>query len=119
MNVYLGLDIGTTNIKMLLVDERGSVVKSMSCPLELSAPRPAWAEQDPEDWWNGVWTLLSSVPSDMNVLRIGLSGQMHTLVPVDDDGTVLRKAILWCDRERPPNATRRPPQSGERTRSSR
>ena len=97
MNVYLGLDIGTTNIKMLLVDERGSVVKSMSHPLELSAPRPAWAEQDPEDWWNGVWTLLSSVPSDMNVLRIGLSGQMHTLVPVDSEGNVLRKAILWCD----------------------
>lgn len=97
MNVYLGLDIGTTNIKMILADEKGRVVKSLSYPLEFSAPRPAWAEQDPEDWWKGVLALLSSVPSEMKVLRIGLSGQMHTLVPVDKEGNVLRKAILWCD----------------------
>lgn len=97
MDVYLGLDIGTTGIKALLTDRSGTVVKSLSCPLDLITPRPAWAEQDPEDWWRGVVALLQAVPRDMKVLRIGLSGQMHTLVPLDIRGRVLRNAILWCD----------------------
>ncbi len=97
MNVYLGIDIGTTNIKALLVDEAGKVLKSMSHTLSLSAPYPAWAEQNPEDWWDGVMALMRQVPEDMNVLCIGLSGQMHTLVPVDSAGKVLHNAILWCD----------------------
>ena len=97
MDVYLGLDIGTTNIKMTLADGEGKVVESRSHPLGMSSPGPAWAEQDPEDWWTGVTELLSSVPGNVRVVGIGLSGQMHTLVPVDRDGRVLRKAILWCD----------------------
>ena len=97
MEVYLGLDVGTTGIKALLVDPAGAVVKSLSHPLELLTPRPAWAEQDPESWWQGVSALLHAVPRNMKVLRIGLSGQMHSLVPLDGEGRVLRNAILWCD----------------------
>ncbi len=97
MDVYLGLDIGTTNIKMILADGEGKVIESRSSPLGISAPGHGWAEQDPEDWWTGVTELLSSVPGKVRVAGIGLSGQMHTLVPVDREGRVLRKAILWCD----------------------
>lgn len=97
MNVYLGFDIGTTNVKALLVDENGKVIKGMSHPLKFLAPKPAWAEQDPADWWDAVEILMSQIPSDMKVRRIGLSGQMHTLVVTDESEKVLRNAILWCD----------------------
>ena len=97
MNVYLGIDVGTTGIKALAVDASGKVLKSLSHPLSLLTPHPAWAEQEPEGWWQGVLSLLHAVPKDMKVVRIGLSGQMHTLVPLDKDGHVLRNAILWCD----------------------
>ncbi|MDR1621825.1 MAG: xylulokinase [Synergistaceae bacterium] len=97
MDVNLGIDVGTTGIKALAVDASGSVVGSFSHPLSLLTPHPAWAEQDPESWWEGVLSLLQAVPKDMKVVRIGLSGQMHTLVPLDKDGNVLRNAILWCD----------------------
>lgn len=97
MDVYLGLDIGTTGIKALLTDRSGAVVKSLAYPLDIITPRPAWAEQDPESWWRGVVSLLQAVPKGMKVLRIGLSGQMHTLVPLDAGGRVLRNAILWSD----------------------
>ncbi|MDR2523764.1 MAG: xylulokinase [Synergistaceae bacterium] len=97
MKVYLGIDVGTTSIKALAVDASGKVAGSFSHPLSLLAPHPAWAEQDPESWWEGVMSLLRAVPKDMKVERIGLSGQMHTLVPLDKDGKVLRNAILWCD----------------------
>ncbi|GHS98884.1 xylulokinase [Synergistales bacterium] len=97
MNVYLGIDIGTTGIKALAVDSGGRVAGSFSAPLTLLSPHPAWAEQDPNAWWEGVLLILRSIPKDMQVTRIGLSGQMHTLVPLDKNGNVLRNAILWCD----------------------
>jgi xylulokinase len=97
MNVYLGIDVGTTGIKALAVDASGGVVRGFSHPLALLTPHPAWAEQDPECWWEGVLSILRQVPGDLEVERIGLSGQMHTLVPLDDSGNVLRNAILWCD----------------------
>jgi len=97
MNVYLGIDVGTAGIKALAVDASGKVAENFFHPLALMTPHPAWAEQDPESWWEGVLALLRAVPRDMKVERIGLSGQMHTLVPLDKDGRVLRNAILWCD----------------------
>ncbi|MDR2180045.1 MAG: xylulokinase [Synergistaceae bacterium] len=97
MDVNLGIDVGTTGIKVLAVDGSGNVVGNFSHPLSLLTPHPAWAEQDPESWWEGVLSLLQAVPRNMKVKRIGLSGQMHTLVPLDKDGNVLRNAILWCD----------------------
>ncbi|MDR1885069.1 MAG: xylulokinase, partial [Synergistaceae bacterium] len=102
MNVYLGIDVGTTGIKALAVDRSGRVAGNFSHPLELLTPHPAWAEQDPERWWEGVMTILRSIPSDLRVERIGLSGQMHTLVPLDKNGRVIRNAILWCDQRTSP-----------------
>ena len=101
MNVFLGIDVGTTGIKALAVDESGHVVWSETHPLSMLTPHPAWAEQDPETWWEGVVAILRKIPADIKVERIGLSGQMHTLVPLDSDGKVIRNAILWCDQRTP------------------
>jgi xylulokinase len=97
MDVYLGLDLGTTNLKALLVDKAGRVRYAKSHPLALKIPRPAWAEQDPADWIQAAETLLSDLPSRFKVRRLGLSGQMHSLVGLDAAGKVVRPAILWCD----------------------
>jgi xylulokinase len=97
IEVFLGIDVGTTGIKALAADGGGEVVWSASRPLALLTPRPAWAEQNPETWWEGVASILREIPRDLKVARIGLSGQMHTLVPLDASGRVIRDAILWCD----------------------
>jgi xylulokinase len=94
---FLGLDLGTTAVKALAAAPDGRTLWSLAAPLSMSAPRPAWAEQDPEDWWAAVKGLLRSVPRHIKVERLGLSGQMHTLVPLGSGGRVLRPAILWCD----------------------
>ncbi|MDR1546618.1 MAG: xylulokinase [Deltaproteobacteria bacterium] len=96
-SAFLGLDVGTTGIKALAADEFGRIVFSAERPLSLSTPRPAWAEQNPQDWWDGVQALLKDVPAELKIERLGLSGQMHTLVPLDAGGAVVRPAILWCD----------------------
>jgi xylulokinase len=101
MNVFLGMDIGTTGIKALAVNEAGKVEWSATKPLSMLTPHPAWAEQDPEMWWEGVVAILREIPGDFKVERIGLSGQMHTLVPLDESGRVIRNAILWCDQRTP------------------
>ena len=97
MEVYLGLDLGTTNLKALLVDRAGRVRYARSHPLTLKTPRPAWAEQDPAEWIQAAEALLSGLPSRFKVRRLGLSGQMHSLVGLDAAGKVVRPAILWCD----------------------
>ena len=101
MNVFLGMDIGTTGIKALAVNEAGKVEWSATKPLSMMTPHPAWAEQYPEKWWEGVVAILREIPGDFRVERIGLSGQMHTLVPLDESGRVIRNAILWCDQRTP------------------
>lgn len=97
MEVYLGLDLGTTSLKALLVDKNGVARKSLSCPLSLKTPKPAWAEQDPEDWVRAAENLLALIPKKFKVRRIGLSGQMHSLVALDARDKVIRPAILWSD----------------------
>lgn len=102
MTIFLGLDVSTTSAKALLINEKGGVVGSASTPLTLSAPRPLWSEQDPRDWWSGIVSSIrqvleqASVPGS-NVTAIGLTGQMHGLVLLDEHGDVLRPAILWND----------------------
>lgn len=97
MDAYLGLDLGTTGLKALLVDPEGRPLHAASHPLSLSAPEPAWAEQDPAQWIRAAETLLATLPKKHRVRRIGISGQMHSLVPLDEKGQVIRPAILWCD----------------------
>lgn len=97
---FIGIDVSTTASKVIAVDEGGQVVASHSHPHELSTPRPLWAEQDPREWWHATQTalraVLQSISSD-EVMGIGLTGQMHGLVALDEQGEPVRPAILWND----------------------
>jgi xylulokinase len=91
----VGLDVGTTGLKALAVSPEGEVLRRATVEYPLSVPRPGWAEQDPEDWWQAAETALASLGVDP--AGIGLSGQMHGLVALDAEKRVLRPAILWND----------------------
>jgi xylulokinase len=102
MGVYLGIDIGTSGTKTLLINDRGQILAEANASYPLHHPKPLWSEQDPEDWWTAtVQTVRQAVaeaavaPSD--VLAIGLSGQMHGSVFLDKNQRVIRKALLWND----------------------
>jgi xylulokinase len=102
MRLLLGIDISTTGAKALLTDDAGRVVASASNPLTLSTPRPLWSEQNPEDWWQAIAASIRQALKEANargdeVAAIGLTGQMHGLVLLDEKGDVLRPAILWND----------------------
>ena len=105
--LYLGIDISTTGAKALLIDSSGKVISSCSTPLTLSTPRPLWSEQDPQDWWEGAATSIRQALEEAGVTgeavaAIGLTGQMHGLVLLDERGQVLRPAILWNDQRTGP-----------------
>jgi xylulokinase len=89
----IGLDIGTTGAKAIALDPDGNVAASATEEYPLSTPQPGWAEQDPELWWQAAQRCLTRLPEG----PVGLSGQMHGLVVLDEHGTVLRPAILWND----------------------
>lgn len=98
----LGIDVSTTSAKALLIDTTGKVVASASSPLSVTSPHPLWSEQDPIDWWDGVAASIKTVLREAgadgpDVSAIGLTGQMHGLVLLDESGDVLRPAILWND----------------------
>ncbi len=102
MKYLIGLDVGTSGAKCIMIDETGKVIASSTQEYPLSTPRPGWAEQNPEDWWQGVVKGLQVIlkkaavdPSD--ILGLSYSGQMHGLVALDEDNQVIRPAILWCD----------------------
>lgn len=97
MRAYLGLDLGATSLKALLVGADGQVLHSLSRPLSISSPRAAWAEQEPAAWIKAAESLLASIPKKFHIRRIGLSGQMHSLAPLDERDQVIRPAILWGD----------------------
>jgi len=99
---FLGLDISTTGSKALLVDERGQVTAVASSLHTLQTPRPLWSEQDPGEWWEAASKAIHSVLEKAGiggeaVSEVGLTGQMHGLVLLDEMGNVLRPAILWND----------------------
>ncbi len=97
---YLGIDVGTTAVKALVVDESGAVAGEAESPLEVSVPNPGWAEQDPADWWRGTIEAVRAACAGAGVRgveAIGLSGQMHSSVLLDGADSVLRPAILWND----------------------
>jgi xylulokinase len=99
---FLGLDIGTSAVKAVLVDENQAIIATASRPIKTSRPQPHWAEQDPEEWWtrtcDAVSELLMKAGSTWRDTRaIGLSGQMHGAVLLDKTGKPLRPAIIWSD----------------------
>ncbi|MFZ2413433.1 MAG: xylulokinase, partial [Candidatus Cryosericum sp.] len=95
----IGVDAGTGSVKGLLVDASGTIVATASAPIRLSSPCPGWAEQNPGDWWKATIQILDTLTVDRNleVLAVSISGQMHSLVTLDEGGDVVRPAILWCD----------------------
>jgi xylulokinase len=99
-DLFLGLDVGTSSVKAILVSAGGHVEAAASKPLTLQTPQPGWAEQDPESWWTAsvasIRELLTRHPG-AGVACVGVSGQMHSSVFLDKSGTVIRPALLWCD----------------------
>lgn len=96
----LGLDIGTSCVKAGLFDPRGTLLASASAPLSLYAPHPGWAEQEPEDWWQGACQLVIQVLAEaehIHVTAVGLSGQCPGHVLVDRNGQAIGRAIIWRD----------------------
>jgi xylulokinase len=99
---FLGIDVGTSAVKAILVDERQTAVAEADVPLQVSRPHDLWSEQDPEIWWDAVQSALDQLrtqsPSALPEIRgIGLSGQMHGAVLLDENDLPLRPAILWND----------------------
>jgi xylulokinase len=91
--VLVGLDVGTSAVKGVAIDDEGLVLATASADYPLSRPRPGWSEQEPERWWRAAEDVLSRLPDG----PVGLSGQMHGLVVLDTEQRVLRPAILWND----------------------
>ncbi|CAN5375830.1 xylulokinase [soil metagenome] len=126
MAKMLGIDVGTSGCKGILIDENGRVLKTAGAEYPLSIPRPMWSEQNPEDWWRGVQEVIAAI-GEPNPDAVGLTGQMHGSVFLDVQGEVVRPAILWNDqrtteqcaeidrrvgRERVREITRNPPLTG-------
>lgn len=102
MSLLLGIDVSTTASKALLINGDGEVAGSATTAHPLSTPRPLWSEQDPEHWWQSVSAsvrdcLLQTGVSGESVSAVGLTGQMHGLVILDENQKPLRPAILWND----------------------
>jgi xylulokinase len=95
VTTLVGLDVGTTGVKALAIGATGEILASAEEGYPLSTPRPGWSEQDPEDWWRASQAALAQLGVETG--RVGLSGQMHGLVCLDEHDRVLRPAILWND----------------------
>ncbi|HEX2235650.1 MAG TPA: xylulokinase [Actinomycetota bacterium] len=96
MTSLVGIDVGTSSVKAIAISREGRVRARAEEPLDLVVPRPGWAEQDPDDWWRATQAVLARLDVG-DVAGIGLSGQMHGLVALDEHMDVLRPAILWND----------------------
>jgi xylulokinase len=99
---FIGIDIGTSAVKAVIVDDRQTLVAAWEAPLDWQSPHPGWSEQNPEAWWTASQQALLGLKSASgaawsDVAAIGLSGQMHGAVVLDAYGDVLRPAILWND----------------------
>ena len=98
--VTLGLDVGTSGVRVLAVDGRGVVVGETTRAYPLLTPKPGWTEQRPEDWAEATLEALTETAAELGgreVLALGLSGQMHGMVPLDASGEPVRPALLWND----------------------
>src|SRR5476651_1648423 len=100
--VSLGIDLGTSELKAILLDERGAVLAHAGARLSVSRRQTGWSEQQPEDWWQACLSALDQLRLNQPVAYaavrcIGLSGQMHGAVLLDEGNQVLYPAILWDD----------------------
>ena len=102
MAYYLGIDVGTSGTKTLLMDARARVLATATAAHSLSAPKPGWSEQDPDEWWSATVQATRAVlrkakVKGSQVSAVSFSGQMHGLVVTDGAGKVLRPSIIWND----------------------
>ncbi|MDX2153560.1 MAG: xylulokinase [Bryobacteraceae bacterium] len=100
---WLGIDTGTGGTRALLIDEKGTVRHSFTAAHEeMTMERPLWAEQRPENWWDAAVAAIRGVLQESkakaaDIRGVGLSGQMHGLVLLDEGGAVIRRSLIWCD----------------------
>lgn len=102
MKMFLGIDIGTSGVKALLIDEQGNIQASAMVEYPIYSPFPLWSEQEPEDWWKASIEVLRQLVHDIGdrskqICAIGLTGQMHGVVFLDKQNQVIRRALLWND----------------------
>ena len=102
MKLFLGIDIGTSGVKALLIDEQGTIQASAMVEYPIYTPFPLWSEQEPEDWWQGTIKVLHQLVQkagnrSKQIFAIGLTGQMHGAVFLDKQNRVIRRALLWND----------------------
>lgn len=100
MSYFIGIDLGTSAVKLLMMDETGALMRSVSREYPLSLPKPGWSEQRPEAWWDAVMSGLAALTEGFDkaqVKGISFGGQMHGLVMLDEHDEVIRPAILWND----------------------
>lgn len=98
--MYLGIDLGTSGVKLVLLDEQQTLLATHSTALSISRPQPLWSEQNPAEWWQAIQTSIQALKSQYDLKQIkaiGLTGQMHGAVVLDQQNHVLYPAILWND----------------------
>ena len=98
--LYIGVDLGTSAVKLLLVNERGDILGEVSKEYPVYYPKSGWSEQNPADWWTAVKSGITELTADYDkseIAGIGAGGQMHGLVVLDENDDVIRPAILWND----------------------
>jgi xylulokinase len=97
--MFLGIDLGTSRVKAVLIDEAGTVVNESVFALSVSRPQPMWSEQDPDAWWRATLAAVAGLGAQAlpEVRGVGLSGQMHGAVLLDAQDRIIRPAILWND----------------------
>ena len=97
---YIGVDLGTSSLKLLLMDEKGKIQNIVSKEYNLYFPKEGWAEQNPQDWWRAFETGILELLEDYDakeVEGISFGGQMHGLVMLNEENQVIRRSIIWCD----------------------
>ena len=99
MSHLLGIDVGTSGVRCIAIDHQGAVRAEASVEHPSSSPRPGWSEQRPEDWWEGARRAIAEVASNVggDIVGLGLTGQMHGAVFLDQADHVIRPALLWND----------------------
>ena len=100
MAYALGIDLGTSSLKAVLLDDRGNTVATSSADYPLLKPQPSWREQHPDDWWQAVCRTVGECLAGVSSADVGgvaLSGQINGAVFVDPQGGLLRPAMIWLD----------------------
>ncbi len=96
----IGIDLGTSGVKAILLSEQGEVLATQTETLQVSRPHPLWSEQDPEQWWQATDRAIKALGEQhslRDVKALGIAGQMHGATLLDSEHRVLRPAILWND----------------------